>query len=59
MILVGVSTEFVFGFVLGKGAKMAQNVGKLEAKMEPRRPETVLKSKVTFRTALGELHRNV
>ena len=117
MILVGVSTEFVFGFVLGRpppakrgglggrsppskenyfkntykisikvhvkferpkpkrsqdraktaqngakmaqnGAKMAQNSTKLEAKTEPRRPKTVLRSKVAFRTALGELHRS-
>ena len=33
-------------------AKMAQNGAKLEAKTEPRRPKTVVKSKVAFQTLL-------
>ena len=41
------------------GAKMGQNDAKLEAKTEPRRPKTVLRSKVAFRTALGELRGKV
>ena len=41
------------------GASMAQNSAKLEAKTEPRRPKTVLRTKVAFRTALGELRCNV